>query len=180
MKICFFEFTATPETSPRYISGGSFRTLGTESNGISGTSPARNGLSAAAPAHANAISKVRFKVASFGTPQTIPNAGRECIRAPPRLIRGLPDPILDGIAKQLAPRLLGTPGETLGAREYLVRTGIRRLHTIRITSLGSATAQRLWIPFEFPPPPPASSTALRSSCAPATRRRLGLRGAGTG
>src|SRR5260370_32029053 len=88
--------------------------------------------------------------------------------------------LLDGIAKQLAPRLLGTPGETLGAREYLVRTGNRRLHTIRITSLGSATARRLSIPSEFPPPPPASSTALRSSCAPATRRRLGLRGAGTG
>src|SRR5438477_9553244 len=80
MKICFFEFTAIPDTSPRYISGGSFRTLGTESNGISGTSPARNGLNAAVPAHANTISKVRFKVASFGTPQTIPNAGRERIR----------------------------------------------------------------------------------------------------
>ena len=32
-------FIATPETSPRFMSAGSFRKLGTESNGISGTAP---------------------------------------------------------------------------------------------------------------------------------------------
>jgi len=119
MKICFFEFTATPRLRPGTYRR-ELRTLGTESNGISGTSPARNGLSAAA--HANAISKVRFKVASFGTHKQYQCRPR-VHRAPPRLIRSLPDPILDGIAKQLARDFFGTPGETLGAREYLVRTG---------------------------------------------------------
>src|ERR1700730_774677 len=34
--MCPLELTATPEASPRYMSGGSFRKFGTESNGISG------------------------------------------------------------------------------------------------------------------------------------------------
>src|ERR1700681_4286537 len=65
MKICFFEFNAIPETSPRYISGGSFSTFGTESNGISGTSAAHAGVNVAAPRHASATNEYRFKVASF-------------------------------------------------------------------------------------------------------------------
>src|SRR5215813_9582738 len=35
--MCPFEFTATPETSPKYKSGGSCKKSGTERNGISGT-----------------------------------------------------------------------------------------------------------------------------------------------
>src|ERR1700720_4819886 len=65
MKMCFFEFNAIPETSPRYISGGSFSTFGTESNGIAGTSTAHAGVNAAAPRHASAMIEYRFKVASF-------------------------------------------------------------------------------------------------------------------
>src|SRR5689334_23875892 len=72
MKMCFFEFTAIPDTSPRYRSVGSFRKFGTESNGISGTSAARTGANAAALRPANAISKYRFKVASWITSGTIP------------------------------------------------------------------------------------------------------------
>src|SRR5262245_37387636 len=34
--MCPFELTATPATSPRCMSGGSFKRLGTESYGISG------------------------------------------------------------------------------------------------------------------------------------------------
>src|SRR5262245_1376356 len=37
MKRCFFELTATPDTSPRCRSAGSFRKLTSPSNGISGT-----------------------------------------------------------------------------------------------------------------------------------------------
>ncbi len=42
MKMWPLEFNATPDTSPRYRSGGSFRRFGTESKGISGTASCAN------------------------------------------------------------------------------------------------------------------------------------------
>src|SRR6516162_3909128 len=41
-KICPFEFTATPEASPKCRSLGSLKKFGTESNGISGTACCAN------------------------------------------------------------------------------------------------------------------------------------------
>ena len=41
-----FEFTATPEASPRFMSAGSFRKFGAESNGISGTDCCANAVPA--------------------------------------------------------------------------------------------------------------------------------------
>src|SRR5712671_5818535 len=40
--MCPLELTATPEASPRCISGGSFRKFGTESKGISGAACCAN------------------------------------------------------------------------------------------------------------------------------------------
>src|SRR6202035_1014670 len=52
-KMCPLEFTATPETSPRYMFSGSFSKLGTESKGISG-----------APSWAKIASGAIIKIAS--------------------------------------------------------------------------------------------------------------------
>jgi hypothetical protein len=46
MKMCPLEFTATPETSPRYIPAGSLIALGTESKAMSGA-PCANSASGA-------------------------------------------------------------------------------------------------------------------------------------
>src|SRR5579863_1576830 len=54
MKIWPFEFSATPDTSPRYKSGGSFRRFETESKGISGTASCAN---AAEPTNSSAVRK---------------------------------------------------------------------------------------------------------------------------
>src|ERR1700743_1884431 len=48
-KMCPFEFTATPDTSPRYKSAGSFRRFGTDSNGIAGTGCGATADEAASP-----------------------------------------------------------------------------------------------------------------------------------
>jgi hypothetical protein len=52
MKICFFEFTAIPLTSPKYMPEGNLKKFGVDSNAISGTASAwaKPAINIAAPA----------------------------------------------------------------------------------------------------------------------------------
>src|SRR5262252_1579185 len=64
--MCFLELTATPEGSPRYRSGGSFRKSGLASNAIWGAVVDGSvAPKATAANHASPMSEYRFKVASF-------------------------------------------------------------------------------------------------------------------
>ena len=63
-----------------------------------------------------------------------PQPGANSIHRLCHLFRRVPRQIFpDGIAEQLAARLLGAPGQPLCPCKYIVRNGNRRLHTVRIT-----------------------------------------------
>src|SRR5258707_15647400 len=59
-----FELTATPDTSPTFMSGGSFRKLTLPSNGISGTGCCANDV--AARSSATRVMARHFMAASYG------------------------------------------------------------------------------------------------------------------
>lgn len=60
------------------------------------------------------------------------------------LFRRVPRQIFpDGIAEQLAARLLGAPGQPFCSRKHIVRNGNRRLHTLSITGAGRVDVERL-------------------------------------
>src|SRR5271163_2773872 len=99
--MCFFELTATPLASPRCMSGGKCSTLGTESNGITGTG-------------AGCCASAGLAISTAATANQILNSSSLSLRRGAALFLGQADHVQQGLEMRAHRQL-----ETLAGRQLL-------------------------------------------------------------